>query len=97
MPKPDMTIDPHADCVGATACHGCRHRGQDVPACPQIAVVAHPTGYSAHRDRPPDAYSDMDRCEIISISARRKISQLRPQCTDTRAGDGMLTICSGTL
>src|SRR6516225_2608561 len=49
MPKADMPIDENAFRIRAAQSHRFRHLRDHVPSRLDIAIVAHPTGYAAHR------------------------------------------------
>src|SRR5580704_7895605 len=49
MPQTDMPGDENAARIRTAERHSFRHPRNDVALRPEIALVAHPTGYSAHR------------------------------------------------
>ena len=59
MPKADMPIDKNAFRIRAPQSHRFRHLRDDVPSRLDLAIVAHPTCYAAHRMTPYPFRFDM--------------------------------------
>src|ERR1700730_18990112 len=72
MPQTDMAGDENTARVWTAERHRFRHRRHDVALCPEIALVAHPTSYSAHRGSPrrPFTGTGAHSCIASTIESR---------------------------
>src|ERR1700726_3316945 len=67
MPQTDKPGDENATRIRTAERHSFCHRRDDVELCREIALVAHPTGYSAHR------VTFLARCDTANELGRRRL------------------------